>query len=189
MERVGRRRLKPERFIEGSRLLVGVDNHGPDADDLCGMKASEQGILEKGSTQATPLVGRLDGQPSEDGYRYRLPRGLALGQTLGALGRIDLPDGQGVVADDGRPVARRYVDPCRPHGLGVAGVAVDPRAERRLAAVELAEVMLAAQGLRMRVGHAAPSYSKTLGFEKRFLNPAGTWAGRSNRSMNFSQSG
>lgn len=154
MQRVGGRSFETESIVEAVGVLVGMGHHGPRSDDLGGGCAAKQGVLQQRRADSLPLIPVVHGQAGDQQNRDRAPGRLPPEQSLGGVLGFDLPDCQGVIADQPGPI-RRDEGPGRSGGLRLTGVPTEPVVQCLFAAAEAVDAVLPPDGLRPRKRHGS----------------------------------
>ena len=144
MVRVARRRDKVEPFIEGSgRVVFRVDRECPDAGNVRRLQCAKHGVLQEAAAEALVLPGGRDGKTSQQHDRQGMT-GKALGQPLGRIVVLDLPNHERIVTGD--LFIRQGDVSLRGAGLLVLkGVPCEEAVERFPAAIESVDSVAAPQ--------------------------------------------
>ena len=101
-----RRRLETKAPVE--RLCLGIEGmcqHRPNACMLGNSNGAMSGILQKAEAQAVSLVIEIDRQPCQNDQRDRVLAHAAT-NTFGCINRVDLADGEAVIASNAVIIAR-----------------------------------------------------------------------------------
>ena len=158
---VYRRRLETEALVEyPSGLVLGVNEHGPAADDVGRLGSTERRIFQQARTNAFTLFVAIDGQSGQQDDRDRVPS-EALGNSRGGFFPADRAGREGIVTHHGG-APPSHVRPRRLVLMIRQSVFLQVLVQRGGATVERREVVTRLRG----TGYSAeefPSSSKTLG--------------------------